>query len=350
MIVREDVLLSDVLWYRIGGRARFLIDAGSSADVLDAVAFVRRHGVERVHFLGQGANLLFPDEYFDGAIIRLIDGAEPADSVHTRGHGNQGVRREPENGAVGEHTLIRSYAGETLDNLIHRAFASGLVGLEWAGGLPGTVGAAVRGNVGAFGGEIKDSIHEVDVLDVGPDVHGIRTLSRGELNFGYRDSLLKRDRRLVALSATLELRRGQPAEVAAAREVYHANIRYRTERHPLDYPNTGSTFKNVAAPDEVGKVLAALPDLAPLVAHEWHGKVSMGNLNRRLGFSGFRIGNAMVSEKHCNFILNLGGARADDVTSIIAAIQRTFQETFGFSPEPEVEIVDHGQGDRMRTP
>ncbi len=322
MIVGRDAPLSDVLRYRIGGRARFLVDAQSPDDVRQAVSFVREHSVESVLFVGHGANLLFPDDYFDGAVIRLVDPVQPQGAV-----------------AEGEEGLIKSYAGETLDRLIQRAFDSGLVGLEWAGGLPGTVGAAVRGNVGAFGGEVKDWVRDVTVLDIADDAPHVLTLRRDELDFVYRGSLLKQKRNLIALGASFCLRRGSAADLARARDTYRANIAYREARHPMDYPNTGSTFKNIAAPDEVARVLAVFPDLTERVLGDWHGKVSMGFLNRRLGFSGYRVGNAEVSEKHCNFVLNLGGARARDVAGIIGTIQQRFEDTFGFRPEPEVEIV-----------
>ncbi|HZS94534.1 MAG TPA: UDP-N-acetylmuramate dehydrogenase, partial [Chloroflexota bacterium] len=292
--------------------------------------FTQDHGIERVLFLGHGANLLFPDEYFDGAIVRLVDGDQPLSPIDVSPTDGNGT---------GEHVLVESYAGETLDRLIQRSFAAGLVGLEWAGGLPGTVGAAVRGNVGAFGGEIKDVVHQVDVLDTNQEIPRVRSLEPEELNFAYRDSLIKRDCGLVALNATFRLKHGDPEDISRARQVYHDNIAYRESHHPLDYPNTGSTFKNVARAGDVAKVLAVFPDLAPRVAGEWHGKVSMGYLNRRLGFSGYRIGNAAVADKHCNFILNLGGAQARDVRAIIDDIRRRFDETFHFQPEPEIEII-----------
>jgi UDP-N-acetylmuramate dehydrogenase len=107
----------------------------------------------------------------------------------------------------------------------------------------------------------------------------------------------------------------------------------------MDFPNTGSTFKNVSRAEDVEKVLAVYPELRERVARDWHGKVSMGYLNRKLGFAGFRAGNAAVSDKHCNFVLNLGGARAADVVEVVETIRQTFEDTFGFQPEPEVEIV-----------
>ncbi len=121
---------------------------------------------------------------------------------------------------------------------------------------------------------------------------------------------------------------------------YNNNIEYRRIRHPLEYPNCGSVFKNIAIPEHVEKVLDVFPDLEEKIKRDWHGKVSMGYLIKRLDMSGYRVGNAMVSQKHCNFIVNLGGARSTDVLSIIKVIQEKFLETFDFVPEVEVEIVD----------
>jgi UDP-N-acetylmuramate dehydrogenase len=325
--IRKDAPLSDVLWYRIGGTARYLIDASSPEDVQDAITFVRQRGIEPVLFVGHGANLLFPDEYFAGAVVRLVD-PSPGEVAPI----DTGAR-------IGDDVLIESFAGETLDRLLHRAFAAHLVGLEWAGGLPGTVGAGVRGNVGAFGGEIRDSVHQVTVLDLAENPARVRTLRGDQLEFVYRGSLLKQDRNLIALSATFRLRKGSASEVEAARDTYDAHIAYRQTHHPMDFPNTGSTFKNVSRAEDVEKVLAVYPELRERVARDWHGKVSMGYLNRKLGFAGFRAGNAAVSDKHCNFVLNLGGARAADVVEVVETIRQTFEDTFGFQPEPEVEIV-----------
>ena len=124
-----------------------------------------------------------------------------------------------------------------------------------------------------------------------------------------------------------------------ARQTYLHNMEYRRVRHPLEYPNCGSVFKNIADPVHITKIIEVFPDLEEKIKRDWHGKVAMGYLIKRLDFSEFKIGNAMISPKHCNFIVNLGDAKATDVLSIIKTIQEKFIKTFDFIPEVEVEIV-----------
>ncbi len=214
-----------------------------------------------------------------------------------------------------------------------------MTGLEWAGGLPGTVGAAIRGNVGAFGGEVEDVIKEVVVAEITNSKIVLKTLRRFELKFGYRSSLVKKRRNLVVVSVQFRLTPADSKGVQSARQEYLNNFEYRKRRHPLEFPNCGSVFKNISDPEEVKKILEIYPDLEEKIKRDWHGKVSMGYLIKRLEFAEFRVGNAQISPKHCNFIVNLGGATQKDVLTIIRTIQGKFREAFGFTPEVEVEIV-----------
>ncbi|HRN96795.1 MAG TPA: hypothetical protein PLD54_05090, partial [Candidatus Levybacteria bacterium] len=114
----------------------------------------------------------------------------------------------------------------------------------------------------------------------------------------------------------------------------------RKERHPLEYPNCGSVFKNIRKKEDIEKVLAVYPDIKEKIEKDWYGKVSMGYLIQRLGLQGYRVGNAQISEKHALFIVNLGGATSQDVRSIINTVTEKCEETFGFTPEVEVEVVN----------
>lgn len=320
MRVHEFFPLSTILYYRIGGQARFLLEARSEPDVLEAVEFVRSHGIGRMVVVGDGANLLFPDGLFDGAVLRLTSG--PAPQIAEVGEG-----------------LVDAFGGEELGDVITAGFDMGYAGLEWAGGLPGTVGAAVRGNVGAFGGEIKDVLESAQLLENGTGAPEIRRLSNADLRFAYRESLVKGDRRLIVLSARFSLPRAEPEELARAREVHGRNIEYRQTNHPMEYPTCGSTFKNIAGKEQVERVLAVWPDARGMVEGRWHGKFSVGYAINRLGLTGYRVGDAQVSPKHSNFVVNLGGATFADVHAIIQEVRERFTRTFGFAPEPEVEIV-----------
>lgn len=321
MKVQTDVSLADILWYKIGGTAKYLLEISSKEDFLEAQKFLEEKNIENKLAIGFGSNLLFAKEYFDGAVLHTV----PAKKI-----------------ALVSEDTIEAFAGETLDEVIQFGFENNLIGLEWAGGLPGSVGAAVRGNVGAFGGEIKDVVaasNAVSYKENATSDVAIKLFNNRELEFGYRSSFIKLHKDFIVISATFKLKKASDEEVARAKIVYHEKIAYRESHHPLEYPNCGSVFKNVHGKEEVAKVLAVFPDIQEQVATKWHGKVSMAYLINRLGLSCFQIGKAQISPKHANFIVNLGGAKASDVLEIIKTIKRKFQKTFGFTPEVEVEII-----------
>lgn len=340
--IQTDCNLAPFLWYKIGGKAKHLLEIASKDDVLQAVEFVGQKNIKNILVVGLGSNLLFAEEYFDGAIFRFVPTQNVilVNEVHPGSDRDSGqALRQAQDAArmTGSPGLITSFAGEPLDSVIQFGFNNNLIGLEWAGGLPGTVGAAVRGNVGAFGGEIKDTVEEVEAIDIRNKE--IKKLRNNDLEFAYRSSLIKRNKDLIVSSVTFKLKPATDKEVEKAREVYNNNIDYRSTNHPLDYPNCGSVFKNITDGQQVQKILEVYPDVADQINTKWHGKVSMAYLINRLGFSSFKIGQAEVSPKHANFIVNLGNAKAQDVLQIIEAIKFKFQKTFGFTPEVEVEIV-----------
>lgn len=331
MEILQDADLSEILWYKIGGKAKYLLVCQSREDILRALDFLAKNSIEKVFICGLGSNLIFTDDYFDGAVISII---RPHPNPLLSGEGIRFVKED----------MIEAFAGVLLDDVIHFAFSSNLVGLEWAGGLPGTVGAAVRGNVGAFGGEVKDIVVSAKVLDyvhieTRPGV-SLQTVSNKDLQFVYRGSLVKNHKKMIVVSAKFQLQKGSKEELARARKVYEKNVNHRKEHHPLEYPNCGSVFKNLRDKEQIKKVLEVYPELQESVEKKWYGKVAVASLIEKMGLKGYRVGDAQISEKHALFIVNLGHAKAKDVLSIIATIQKKFQEKFGFSLETEVEIVN----------
>jgi UDP-N-acetylmuramate dehydrogenase len=321
MITQNEVELAPLLWYKIGGKAQYLFDCKSKKDILQALEVIKLNNVSKVFVVGLGSNLIFTDDYYDGAIIRIAN--DPTISS---------VRLTPEG-------LVESFAGDLLDTVIQFSLNHELVGLEWGGGLPGTLGAAVRGNVGAFGGEIKDNLVSVDILDYEGERPELKTMSKAELEFSYRESWIKTHEKKIVITARFNLKKGTPEEVTAAKEVYQKNIQFRKDRHPLEYPNCGSVFKNIRDKQQVEKVLTICPELTESVEKKWYGKVAVASLIEKLGLKGYRIGDAQVSEKHALFIVNVGHASARDVKQVISDIQGKFKEKFGFQLETEVEIV-----------
>lgn len=318
MRVHPEFNLGPELWYRIGGKVKYFIEAADKADIKEIFLFLKKAKVKKFFFLGSGSNLIFTDDYYDGAVIKFLPGPDPIKLVKPH--------------------IIEADAGVILDDVIKFAFDNNLVGLEWAGGLPGNVGAAIRGNVGAFGGEIKDTLKDADVFEVVNGRPKFYTLKNYQLKFSYRDSIVKK-KKLGVLKARFRLKIGDEEAMHWAKQTYKNNVEYRKLRHPLEYPNCGSVFKNISEKEHVSSILEILPDIEDKVKRDWHGKVSMGYLIKRLDLSGYRVGDAMVSPKHCNFIVNLGNAKSSDALSVVSKIQDKFQETFEFTPEVEVETV-----------
>ena len=321
MKVFEHVPLSDIVFYKIGGKARFVIHIEEQQDVPLAFDFLKKNNINQIRIIGLGSNILQPDSDFAGAILLL------------RGLGRDITINE----SASEITI---FAGETMDDLIQYSFQHHLGGLEWAGGLPSTVGGAIRGNAGAFGTEIKDSAVSVQALDMNDPQLSIRTYTHSQSEFSYRTSFFKAHPELFIISGTFKLTPVSEEELQKAKKVYENNIEYRNTHHPVEYPSCGSVFKNITDNVNVEKILTVWSDVRELSEKKWHNKVSMGYIINRLGFSGKEVGGAQVSTKHTNYIINKEHATSQDVRTLIAQIQQKFSETFGFVPEPEVMLID----------
>lgn len=322
MKIRKDVSLGDILFYKIGGKARWLLDASSTEDIVEAVEFVQTNKIEKYMVLGLGSNLLMSDSDYNGAIIRIRNtGGTPDIRLTSDG-------------------LIVAFAGQTLEELIKFSFEKNLLGLESLGGLPSTIGGAIRGNAGAFGVEMKDVIEKVSALEILDEGYTTREFSLPECDFSYRDSVFKKNPKLIILKGFFHLNHGTEEEVKKAREVESERIEYRNVHHPVEYPSCGSVFKNVREKNEVQKILSVWPDIRPKVENNWHGKVSMGYVINRLGFTGLQVGGAKITDKHANYISNVSHAKASDVEEIINRIKKKFEEAFGFTPELEAMLVD----------
>lgn len=271
--------------FRIGGPARFFCQPGSAAQLAETIAACEREGMPW-YILGNGSNVLVSDAGFDGVVIQLFHNLE---------------------GARIEGCLLELEAGVLLVKAAHLAAKAGLTGLEFASGIPGTVGGALVMNAGAYGGEMKDVVREALVMK--RDGTLLR-LSREELELGYRTSIIAREG-YVVLSALLELREGNAAEIEARmQELKEA----RTAKQPLEYPSAGSTFKRPEG--------------------YFAGKLIMD-----AGLCGYRVGGAQVSEKHCGFVINTGDATAEDVRKLIDHVKAEVRKQFHVELEMEVKTL-----------
>lgn len=342
MRIYRDFSLAEILYYKIGGRAKFVLKIENREDLFQALEFVQKNNIKRILPVGLGSNLLVNDGDFAGAVLWFSRyQSAPGIAMYKTAPGK--ARYHSALGSaikLREGGLIEAFAAESLDDIIKFSLDNNLVGLEWAGGLPSTVGGGVRGNVGAFGGEIGDIVDSVEIVKLLDNGYKKDKLTKDQLEFAYRDSLIKRNKNLLVVSAVFKLRKAAKEEVERAKEVYKSHIEYRNKNHPMDHPSCGSVFKNITKRQEVEKVLSVWKDLKELSENQWHNKVSTGYVINRLGFSGFTLGGAKVSEKHGNYIVNFKNASFDDVFGIFEKIKEKFYKTFGFSPELEVEVVE----------
>lgn len=274
--------------FRVGGPARRMAFPKSGEQLVLLLSFAGECGA-RPLVIGNGTNLLAPDEGLNRLVIDTSAGLNRVE-LGT------------------EADTIVAEAGASLAHLADFACRQGLTGLEFAHGIPGTVGGAVCMNAGAYGGEMKQVIQGVSVLF--PE-EGVKSLSNEEMGFGYRRSLLSDHPDAVVLSAVFRLTSGDPE---AIRETMRDLMARRRASQPLEWPSAGSTFKRPTG-------------------------YFAGTLIDQCGLKGLTVGGAQVSEKHAGFIVNKGGATAADVTALIAQVQKRVFEQAGVRLEPEVRIV-----------
>lgn len=306
--IQENVPLAEHSNYRIGGPARFFCEATNEEDIRGAVMFAREQRVP-LFVMGGGTNLLIADEGFKGLVLK------PA---------------LMQLGVDGQTMTVG--AGMMVSDMLKFTIEHSLSGLEWAGGLPGTVGGAIRGDAGAFRGEIKDRIVSVESFDV----ETLEAIRRGnaECKFGYRSSVFKeKNGREIVLRATLNMDKGDAQKIAAG---VQNKINYRLERHPMEYPNIGSTFKNVDL-ELVPKIWRDA--FAKVIKVDPFPVVPTAFLISEAGLRGTQHGGAMVSPKHPNFIVNLGGATAADVKFLIATVKEKVFEKYAIRLEEEIQLV-----------
>ena len=282
---KENEPLAAHCTFKIGGPARLFVQPADRAQLCRAVALCKAQGV-RYYLLGNGSNILFADEGYNGAVL---DVSSMQDAVEVHG------------------TQLTAGAGVRLSALCKTALEHGLTGLEFAYGIPGTVGGAVYMNAGAYGGEMKDVLQSVRYLTQDGDIVEAET---AVLDLSYRHSIFEENGGCI-LSAMFHLKRGDPDAIKARMNELMAK---RVEKQPLDKPSAGSTFKR-----PVGAFAAALID--------------------QCGLRGYRLGGAAVSEKHCGFVVNMGGATCADVLALCDEVRAIVKKKTGYELEKEIRVV-----------
>ncbi len=283
--VQENVLLAQYTTFKIGGNAKYFFTAKKREEIIKAVKAAQQCDLS-FFILANGSNVLFSDNGFDGLVIKL----------------------ENTNNELRNNTIY-AQAGVMLSSIVNIAEEAGLSGLEWAGGIPGTVGGAARGNAGAFDSSVSDIVKSVEALDVSN--LEIKNYKIEDCEFGYRNSIFKKNKNLIILSIEIELQKGDRIEIEKQIQEYK---NYRKEHHPLKFSSAGSIFKNPSG-------------------------FSAGELIEKSGLKGKIIGDAQISEKHCNFIINLGRAEAKDVLALINLVKKEVKNKFDINIEEEIMIV-----------
>ncbi len=272
--------------FRIGGNADIFVTPGSISEIEQILKCCEEQSVP-YYVIGNGSNLLVGDGGIRGVVIQI--GAEFAEVE------------------VGEDNTIWVQAGCLLSKVASAAMEHALTGMEFAAGIPGTIGGAVMMNAGAYGGEMKDIIECVTVLT--PDGE-VQIIPQDQMEFGYRESIISK-RNYIVLEAKLHLNKGVREEISMKmKELNEA----RRKKQPLEYPSAGSTFKRPEG-------------------------YFAGKLIMEAGLSGYRVGDAQVSEKHCGFVVNRGHATAEEVMMLINDVIHQVEEAHQVRLEPEIRKI-----------
>ncbi|WP_070000453.1 UDP-N-acetylmuramate dehydrogenase [Cellulosilyticum sp. I15G10I2] len=290
-IPNENILMNEPMKnhtsFKIGGPADLFVMPTDCTQLVSAVQLCNAHNIP-YYIVGNGSNLLIDDKGFRGVIIQLYKNLSDIEI---------------------EDTVITADSGALLSKIANVAFEHGLAGFEFAQGIPGTLGGAVAMNAGAYGGEIQDVIIDAQVIDQkGQKI----TLSKEDLALGYRTSIIQKNKYIV-LKARLLLSRGSKTAIS---EIMKDLAGRRRDKQPLEKPSAGSTFKRPEG--------------------YFAGKLIMD-----AGLRGYQIGGAMVSTKHCGFVVSDGTATFKDVKALIDHIQLTVKEKFNVDLQPEIKIISN---------
>ena len=284
--VIENALMKDYTTYKVGGKVICIVIPNDEDSLITLLEYIKENNI-KYKILGNGSNVIFNDKGFDGVIIKLDN------------FNNLKI--------LGNKIIVG--AGYMLNKLALRVSRLGFTGMEFATGIPGTVGGGVYMNAGAYKTDMGYIVTSVKVLT--PDLK-IKTMYNKELDFHYRTSFFQKNKDYICLEATISLIKGNAEEIM---ELINSRKQRRIESQPLEYPSAGSVFRNPEG------------DFA-------------GRLIEEIGYKGKSNGGAKVSEKHANFIINNGGATGEEIKELIAEIQEKVKEKYNIDLKVEQEFVE----------
>lgn len=275
--------------FRVGGPCDLLLQPETEQELIQAVQRCQQEGTP-YYIIGNGSNLLVTDAGIRGTVIEIAGNLANVEPIAEKPH------------------CLRAQAGILLSKLARTAYQMGLSGLEFASGIPGTLGGGVFMNAGAYGGELSQVIVETRYYDQA--ANQVLTLTGAEQDFSYRHSIFQQNQGII-LESVLQLQPGDKAEMKAKMDDF--SLRRKTKQ-PLEYPSAGSTFKRPEG-------------------------YFAGKLIEDAGLRGYTVGGAQVSEKHCGFVINKGNATADDILRLIDYVKQEVLRQFGVELEEEVRIL-----------
>jgi len=302
MNIKENIYLKDLSTFKIGGKAKYVVFAENNDDIIEALRFAQDKDLS-IGIIGAGCNLLITDDNIDGLILKMNTKAINI-----------------------TNTQVFAEAGVSLAALTASAHKSGLIGLEWAPSVPSSIGGAIRGNAGAFGGETKDRLKSVKIYRNGE----ILDIDADALDFQYRYSYFKSaQNRDIILGGTFELELG---DISASQKQIRDNIIKKNQNQPVGVACSGCIFKNYEGDINLD-LIDKYPELQNFVSK---GIIPSGYLIEKSGLKGFSYGGIQISEKHANYMINTGAGKFDEVLDLISIVKdKVFQE-FGVMIEEEV--------------
>jgi len=305
--LQKNVLLKNYTSFKIGGQAKYFLKINTNEKLIEAIKWAKKHKLP-FFILGGGSNLLVADEGYEGLVINFQF------SIFNF-----------------QKNKIIVGAGMKLEKLINASMKTGLTGLEWAVGIPGTMGGAVRGNIEAFGSSISQLVKKVQVFDAKKEE--IKIFNNKDCEFKYKNSIFKQNPNLIILSVEIKLKKCEKEKI---KKRICDNLNYRAKNHPLNFPSAGCVFKNYESKIASHELVKQFPELK-----EFNKKkiIPAGWLIEKCGLKGSKVGGAEISQKHANFIINSGQAKANDVLELIKIIKKKVIGKFKIKLEEEIQYL-----------
>ncbi len=319
--IQKNISLAPYTTFRIGGPAKFFVEIKNENDLMESLVWAKDNN-QKIFFLGGGSNLLVSDRGFAGLVLKIQNGGYE-------------ILNDLNKAKSGENIEVFCGAGAGLAGLALELAKKNLSGLEWSVGIPrATVGGSIKGNAGAFGVAMSDSIEAVKVFDL--EKKEFKKFNREECQFVYRDSIFKKKEKYLIWGAILKFEEKDPNYI---QNLIDKSVQHRKNSYPK-FPSAGSVFKNTAQIEVVEKHNVEIAENARRrgVVNE-DGKIPIGFLIEQFGLMGKQIGGAKVSEEHGNFIINTGQATAEDVIILISLIKQKIRDNYGVQLEEELQMV-----------